>query len=293
MLTRYLCPLLMFAFSLSTLAQSKPAHPEMLVTTSWLAEHLGDKNLVLVQVGPKQSEYQEGHIPGARFLPAEKLAAERDGVKGELLHVDQLVANLEMLGIGNKSRVVIYASQYPTAATRLYWTLDYLGIAKNASLLDGGLAKWKAEGRPLAKEISVAPKAGKIKPKVQARLLAKLDEISSASAKDSAQTLLDSRPGKRYIEGHIPGAVPLYWQQTVAAGDLNKLLDFEAIKSAYQKAGVRPGVKLITYCETGFQATHTYFTAKYLGYDVKMYDGSYQEWNDLRKQPVIAGEKPR
>ena len=141
-------------------------HDDMLVSTKWLSEHLPDNDLVLVQIGPQESEYAEGHIPNARFLQTEKISDVRDGVKHELLRTDELIANLEALGIGNDSRVVIYASHYPTVATRLYWTLDYLGIAKNASLLDGGIDQWKAEHRPLSTDLSVAPKPGKIKARV-------------------------------------------------------------------------------------------------------------------------------
>jgi thiosulfate/3-mercaptopyruvate sulfurtransferase len=293
MIRRVAYVLIVVAVSCVAAGQSKPAHPEMIVTTSWLARHLHDKNLVLVQVGPKESEYEDGHIPGARYLPNDKIVAERDGVKGELLNTDQLVDNLQALGISNRSRVVIYASQIPTVATRLYWTLDYLGIAKNASLLDGGLARWRAEERPIVKETFVASKPGNIRPRLQPDLLARLDEVSLISSSHEQELLLDSRPEKRYLQGHIPGAIPLYWQQTVKPGELNQLLDFDAIRSAYEKAGVRPGAKIVTYCETGFQATHAYFTAKYLGYKVKMYDGSYQEWNEVKKQPVVAGSQPR
>src|SRR3954462_9221815 len=82
-------------------AETKPAHPEMLVSTEWLASHLHDANLVLIQIGPKQSEYEEGHIPGAHFLPTEKIAVELNGVRNQLPPLNQLVSNLEAAGIRN------------------------------------------------------------------------------------------------------------------------------------------------------------------------------------------------
>ncbi|HWR14486.1 MAG TPA: sulfurtransferase [Terriglobales bacterium] len=279
---------------MASFAGTKPAHPEMLVSTDWLANHLTEKNLVVVHIGPKVAEYDEGHIPGARFLPTEKIAAEKSSVKNELLATEQLVVNLEALGISNKSRVVIYTGpETATHATRLYWTLDYLGIAKKASLLDGGLAKWKSENRPLSKEATIVAKRGVIRPKLQPKLIAHLDDVTAASQNKSQAVLVDSRPENRYHEGHIPGAMPLFWGHTVASASRTDFLNLDDIRKAYESAGIKPGSKLITYCESGFQATHGYFTAKYLGYDVKMYDGSFQEWNDLKKQPVVTGDKPQ
>ncbi|HET9696085.1 MAG TPA: sulfurtransferase [Terriglobales bacterium] len=279
-----------FLLSLSLFAQTTPAHPEMLVSTQWLADHLRDSSLVIIQIGPKQNEYDAGHIPGARFLPNDHIVAERNGVKGELLPDEQLVSNLEALGINNDSRIVIYASEYPTVATRLYWTLDYLGIADHASLLNGGLQQWKAENRPVPTE-TLPFKPGKIQPHRRPEVLATAADVQSATH-SGTPLLVDSRPQKRFAEGHIPGAVPLYWQQTVAPDQITKFLDAGEIESAYKKAGVKPGTKVITYCETGFQATHSYFTLKYLGYDVKMYDGSFNEWNDVKHLPVVKDDKP-
>jgi thiosulfate/3-mercaptopyruvate sulfurtransferase len=284
---------LLISFSFIAVGQSKPARPEMLVTTDWLASHLHDKNLVVVEVGPKQSDYDAGHIPGARFLATEKIAIERDGMKNELLNTDQLLTNLEAVGISNKSRVIIYPSQSPTAATRLYWTLDYLGIAKNASLLDGGIDKWKAEKRALSTESVAILKPGKMKPRAQPELLAKLNEVKAATAANSGRVILDARSEKRYVEGHIPGAVPVFWQHTVNPASHQEFADWKDLKAVYDKAGLKPGSKVVTYCETGMQASHAYFTAKYLGYAAKIYDGSFQEWNDLQKQPVMRGDKPQ
>ncbi len=280
-------PSIFLVLGLSLLAQTKPAHPEMLVSTQWLAEHLKDKNLVLIEIGPKEADYEQGHIPGARFLPTEKIAIERDGVKNQLPPTDQLVSALEGVGISNTSRVVIYASQYPTVATRLYWALDYLGVARNASLLDGGIQQWRAENRPVETgSISVANK-GQLNPKINRALLAEASEVQVVSQK--GEILIDSRPPKRYTDGHIPGALPLYWQETVAKEPLSRFLDADSIRHAYEAAGVKPGAKLVTYCDTGMQATHSYFTLKYLGYDVKMYDGSFNEWNDVKHLPVVTG----
>jgi thiosulfate/3-mercaptopyruvate sulfurtransferase len=176
-------------------------------------------------------------------------------------------------------------------AQRVYFTLDYLGLGDRASVLDGGLEKWKAENRSVDKHEGKAPKPGKITPKPRPEILATFDDVKSAP--QSGTVVVDSRPSRRYTSGHIPGAVHVYWQDNVGPEDKNELLDPEDVRKNYESAGAASGRKLITYCEIGWQASHAYFTAKYLGYDVKMYDGSYQEWNDVKKQPVVTGNKPK
>jgi thiosulfate/3-mercaptopyruvate sulfurtransferase len=290
MQSRFIAVLLLLACAVAS-AQVKAAHPEMLVSTSWLADHLHDKDLVLIEVGPKQGDFEQGHIPGARFLANDQIAVERNGVKNQLPPIDELLAALEAVGISNQSRVVIYASQYPTVATRLYWTLDYLGVAQKASLLDGGIAQWKADNRPLEQGIASVLKKGKLKPRINRALLAEASDVEAAQK--NRETLIDSRPPKRFADGHIKGAIPLYWQETVAKEPVAKFLDDDSIRHAYETAGVKPGTKIVTYCDTGMQATHSYFTLKYLGYDVKMYDGSFSEWNDVKHLPVTKDETPQ
>ena len=270
----------------------KPAHPEMLVSTDWLSAHLKDPNLVILQFAKDDVDFNAGHIPGSRRVSADRLFIKKGNVESELPPVADLVKLFEELGVSNDSRIVIYTTDWPPMAPRIYFTLDYLGIAARASLLEGGLDKWKSEKRPLSTD-NPKPKPGKITPHPRPELVATLDEVKAASANSAGPTIVDSRPARRYTAGHIPGAVHVYWQDVVTADDKNLLVDPAAIQKAYSSAGATPGKKLITYCEIGWQASHDYFTAKYLGYDVKMYDGSFNEWNDVAHQPVVKGDKPR
>ena len=270
----------------------KPAHPEMLVTTDWLAAHLKDPNLVVLQFADGEKDFSSGHIPGAQMVPENRLFINRNGVKSELPPVEDLVKLFEELGVSNDSRVVIYTTDWPPLGPRVYFTLDYLGLGDRASMLDGGLDKWKAEGRPLAKEAGTA-KPGKITPHPRPEIVASLEEVKAASDGGGGATIVDARPDKRYRDGHIPGAVHMYWQDVTGPSSKNQFVDAAAMQKAYNDAGATSGKKLITYCEIGWQASHDYFTAKYLGYDVKMYDGSFQEWNEIRKLPVVTGDKPR
>jgi len=271
----------------------KPAHPEMLVSTEWLAAHLKDPNVVVLHLTKEKRQYDEGHVPGARWISFDQLMVKKDGVSSELPPVADLVKMFESLGVSNDSRVVVYSTNWPPLSTRIYFTLDYLGLGDRAAVLDGGLEKWKAEKREVSKEEAKASKPGKITAHVRPEIVASLDEVKAASSPNAGPVIVDSRPDKRYLEGHIPGAVHLYWEKNTQGEEGYSFVPASAEAQNYAAVGAAPGKKLITYCEIGWQASHDYFTAKYLGYEVKMYDGSYQEWNDVKKLPVVSGDKPR
>jgi thiosulfate/3-mercaptopyruvate sulfurtransferase len=279
-------------FTIAAQAQ-KPAHPDMLVTTDWLAAHLNDGKVVVVHLTKEKKQYDQGHVPGARWISFAQLMTTKDGIKSELPSVEELVKVFESLGISNDSRVVVYSTDWPPLSTRVYFTLDYLGLGDRAAVLDGGLEKWKAEKRTVSTEDGKAAKPGKISPHVRPEIVASLDEVKAASAPNAAAVIVDSRPQERYTKGHIPGAVHLYWEKNTQEPEGYQLIATNAIAQNYSAVGAVPGKKVITYCEIGWQATHDYFTAKYLGYDAKMYDGSWNEWSEVKHLPEVAGEKPR
>src|SRR4051812_24411612 len=154
--------LLITLFNLSASAASRsptdvsPAHPELVVSTQWLADHLSDANLVIVHIGHDEGDYRAAHISGARYLAMDKFATGRDAPGTELLPPDQLKKNLEAIGIGDDSRVVYYAPDWDPMATRLFFTMDYLGHGNQAALLDGGLDQWIREKRPTSTEVTAA-----------------------------------------------------------------------------------------------------------------------------------------
>jgi thiosulfate/3-mercaptopyruvate sulfurtransferase len=271
----------------------KPAHPEMLVSTDWLEAHLNDPNLVVVHLAKEKQQYDAGHVPGARWISFDQLMVKHDGVTSELPPAGDLVKLFESLGISNSSRIVVYSTNWPPLSTRIYFTLDYLGVGDRASVLDGGFDKWKSEKRTVSTEDAKVAKPGKITPHLHPEIVASLDDVKAATRTASGPLLVDSRPDHRYTEGHLPGAVHLYWEKNTREPEGYQLIAANAIAQNYTSIGVTPGKKLITYCEIGWQASHDYFTAKYLGYDAKMYDGSYQEWNELKHMPVVRGENPR
>ncbi|MBV9146275.1 MAG: hypothetical protein JO065_10185, partial [Acidobacteria bacterium] len=172
-------------------------------------------------------------------------------------------------------------------AARAYFTLDYLGLGNNAALLDGGIEKWRSEHRPTTKERpNVQP--GKLHIHVQQDALVDTAFMNAVARSSSAFVLLDARPKPEYTglrlsegiteSGHIPGARSLYWQDLLVPGDVPQLLPISELKDKFVSAGADPGVAVITYCRTGMQSSFDYFVAKYLGYRVQMYVGSFYEW---------------
>jgi len=281
----------MFAASAVGYATEPSAHREMLVSTAWLADHLNDASMVLVQVGRDRRDFEKEHIPGAHFLSTNDFTTGHTGLMVELPTVEKLKQAFEALGINDNSRVVIYTVDWYPVAARAFFTLDYFGHTDTA-LLDGSLAQWKAERRPVTAEEAKVIK-GSVTPRVSQSVLALLADAQAASQSSSAAILVDSRPKKRYMEGHLPGADHIFWEETVSSADKPVFLPPEELRKLFAARGVSPGHKLITYCEIGLQASHMYFVAKYLGYDVSMFDGSFYQWNDVEHLSSVKGNSPK
>lgn len=284
---------LLLVFSLGVFAQaaSGTVHPEMIVSAQWLAGHLNDPKVVILQVAQKRSEYDSGHIPGARFLALEDFI---EGEDAELPSTDKLKAAFEKVGVSDDSRVVLYTTAWYPMAGRAFYTLDYLGHGDHTALLDGGIDEWKLENRPLSKD---EPKVthGSFTPHVHPEVRAMMEEVKKISEQPTkSAVLVDSRPDKRYSDGHIAGAVHIYWQDTlVDAKNKPVFLPPEKLRGLFAARGITPGQKVITYCEIGLQASHNYFIAKYLGYDAAMFDGSIHQWSHMNSLPVVAGQSLR
>jgi thiosulfate/3-mercaptopyruvate sulfurtransferase len=293
--------ILMFTIIFFAVA-SKPSptdnnNEKLIVSTSWLSKHLSDQNLVILFVGKKE-EYDKEHIPGARFVLIEKLSTPRDeGLTLEMPSFDQLKDALEELGISNNSKIIIDFTDWITFATRVYFTLDYIGLGDRAFLLDGGLKKWKNEGHPVTNEVSKVEK-GTIKINPNQDIIAKIDWVAE-NLNNSSVSIIDARDKEYYTgeksghynrPGHIAGAKSLPYSEAISEKTLYMLKDKETLKKLFSKAGVDEEETVVSYCHVGQQATLIYFVAKYLGYKVKMYDGSYQEWDERSDLPY-EGQK--
>jgi thiosulfate/3-mercaptopyruvate sulfurtransferase len=273
-----------------------PVAPVTLSTT-WLAAHLKDPDLVLLHVG-ERSEYDAGHIPGARYVKLDDISVSQHDDKGLMLQMpeaDSLRARLEAIGISDRSRVVVYyGNEWISPATRVLFTLDYAGLGASAALLDGGMPAWKSEKRALSTD---APKrtTGQL-----AALRIKPIVVDAAWVKSRLGTpnfhLIDGRAAVFYDgvetggsrKGHIAGAKSLPYTE-IARDDLH-LRSAAELRALFARAGVAPGDTVVAYCHIGQQATAVLFAARSIGHPVLLYDGSYQDWSRRMDLPV---EDPR
>lgn len=270
---------------------------EMLVTTEWLAAHLHDPDLVVLSVGTTPEFYSKGHIPSARQILLSEIAVTRDGIPNELPPVEKLQAIFAAAGVSNNSRIVLYGERYNLLAARAYFTLDYLGAAEHASLLDGGIDKWRAEQRPLSNE-AVKAKPAKLTIAPHPAIL--VDTPAMRKFAEQRVALIDARPVKEFTgeqlsedvqkAGHIPGATSLYWMDMLVSRENPVLKPESELRQMYVQAHAVAGQPLVTYCRTGMQSSFDYFVAKYLGYEPSMYDASFYEWS-LKDLPAETSPK--
>lgn len=259
----------------------------LVVSPAWLADHVHDKNLVLLQIGNEET-YQQGHIPGARFgdwMTLHTMTDDPNALTLEMPPADELHDALENMGISDTSHVLIYASdEFWSQSTRVLLTLDYAGVS-NVRYLDGGLKAWKDSGRPISKDAPLPRKgtlaALKLRPIIVDAAFVQAHEHTPHYAIVDARITafyVGSRPGgKPPTAGHIPGALSAPFD-AFATGD-GQLKSAAEIQAVFDKAGVKPGDTIIGYCHIGQQATATLFAARTLGHNVLLYDGSFQDWS--------------
>jgi len=288
--------------SLQTSTQAKNdgrINKNLIVSTEWLAKHLKDDSLVLLQVGEKK-EYDAAHIPRAQFIQVSDISTPRgQGLTLELPSVDQLKVTFEKFGVSNKSRIVIYFSKdWVSPTARVFMTLDYLGMGKRTSILDGGLPAWRAEGRPVTADVD-QPKPGKFTARPNTKLVVDLAWVI-ANQNRPGVAILDARTSQFYTgaqagqmprAGRIPGARSIPFNSLVEESS-NGFKSVEALRQIFQNAGVKQTDRVATYCHIGQQASLLYFVALYLGYDAHLYDGSFDEWSRRSDLPVEKSEPP-
>jgi thiosulfate/3-mercaptopyruvate sulfurtransferase len=281
------------AFVPASSALAQAAHPEMVVSTEWLAAHLNDPKVVVLHVANKRSEYDAGHIPGARFLDTNDFIDKNSPLSTELPAPEHLKDVFEKLGVSDNTRIIIYTSAWYPAAGRAYFTLDYIGHGNHTALLDGSIQRWRSENRTISTEPVASPK-GSLTLHVHPEVRAMLEAVKKVSQSSTSAVLVDSRPESRYKDGHIAGSAHLFWEDTVVNGSKDPtLLPPTKLKEVLASRGIKPDQQLITYCEVGLQASHTYFIAKYLGYNAAMFDGSMHQWGHVEMLTVVPGTSPR
>jgi thiosulfate/3-mercaptopyruvate sulfurtransferase len=268
----------------------------LLVSPAWLKSHLGDRNLVLLHVGVK-GEYDDAHIPGARYLSLRQISDNAPNKLAlELPSVAQLDSAFAGLGVTSESRIVLYyGNDWVSPTTRAWFTLDYLGLGTHASILDGGMPAWRAAGNPVNADLPppVAPRA--LVTRAHPATIADQAWVKARLGQPHLR-IVDARtveyyagfdPGSGSRPGHLPGARNLPFNTVV--DDDNRFKPDSALRRMFREAGVAEGDQLVVYCHIGQQATAVYFAARLLGHDVRLYDGSYQEWSGNEALPIEGG----
>ena len=275
--------------------------PDALVSAEWLAAHLTDPDVVVLDVDARRERYDAGHIPGARFLDPGGLAWDGDPPVGtEMRTPVEIEAALEAVGVGERGRIVVYGDN-PLLAARAWMTLDAMGLGARTSFLDGGLGGWKRDGRPTStEEPRFAPGALTLHPR--AGVIVDADWVVS-KLDDTSITLVDARPDEEYTgadggmggrlhAGHVPGAYSLYWEELVESRAVPLLKDRDEVRRIFRESGAADGSTVVTYCLVGLRASYAYLVARLLGYDVKLYDGSWRDWGS-RDLPFVSGPSRR
>ena len=278
---------------------SEYAHPEVLVTTQWVADHLNDSKVRLIEVDVDTSAYDQGHIAGA--VGWNWQTQLQDNVRRDLIDKPTLERLLSDSGVSADTTVVLYGDNNNWFAAYAFWQLKYYGV-KDVRLMNGGRKKWLEEKRPLTTDApKITPTAYKASGPDEA-LRARKEDVFAMIEKKKTGALVDVRsvdeftgkiiapPGMTETAqraGHIPGAANIPWSQ--AANEDGTFKPADQLKALYEGKGVTDGnQQTIAYCRIGERSSHTWFVLKYLlGYNnVKNYDGSWTEWGNLVGAPI-------
>jgi thiosulfate/3-mercaptopyruvate sulfurtransferase len=273
------------------------ANPDALVDTDWLADHLDDPDVRIIDVDEDTAAYQKGHIPGA--VGWNWFVDLHDRVRRDFVDQAGLNALLGKAGVGPATTVVLYSGNNNWFAAYAYWLLTYLGFDR-VKLLNGGRLKWEQEGRELTADVPSHPEAspqidGPVRDDVRAfrdEVLGKMGEsafvdVRSPEEYRGEKLAPDHLPQEQaQVPGHIPGAANVTWSK--AANEDGTFRSADDLRALYEGAGVTPDREAVAYCRIGERSSHTWFVLKeLLGYErVKNYDGSWTEYGSLVGAPV-------
>ena len=278
------------------------AHPEVLVTTDWVAQHGSDAGIRLVEVDVDTAAYDEGHISGAVGLNWQTQLC--DQVRRDILTKEQFEQLCQDNGISNDTTVIFYGDNNNWFATYALWQFRYYGHDESKlKVMDGGRQKWIDEGRDLVTD-TPSPAGTDYKAKFPDDNVRATKDHVLPTLEQGVVNLVDVRspaeftgeiiappglPETAQRPGRIPGAANIPWATAVA--DDGTFKSYDELKEIYEGAGVDPDKETVAYCRIGERSSHTWFALKYLlGYEkVRNYDGSWTEWGNLVGAPIAKG----
>jgi thiosulfate/3-mercaptopyruvate sulfurtransferase len=274
------------------------AHPESLVSTEWVAQHLNDPNLRLVEVDVDTFAYEQGHIAGA--VGWNWQSQLQQNVRRDIISKEEMEQLLGSAGIDNNTTIVLYGDNNNWFAAWAFWQLKYYGH-RDVKLMNGGRAKWVAENRPLTTQSANPPSKTYRASDPNENIRAYRDYVLSAVNQGNV-ALVDVRSPQEFSGellappnlpqegsqrgGHIPRAANIPWGQAANADGTFKSVD--ELKALYGGNGIDGSKETIAYCRIGERSSHTWFVlTQLLGYDnVRNYDGSWTEWGSIVGAPI-------
>jgi thiosulfate/3-mercaptopyruvate sulfurtransferase len=281
----------MLLFAAAMFAASTYARPDMLVSTEWLAAHLDDPGIRIVDMRRTSAEYGSGHIPNAVYLANDDIR-DRAAAPTFLPTQAQFEALMGRLGIDNRTRVIAYDERGGIYAARLWWILNHFGYS-NVALLDGGWLKWTLERRTTTRDVP-RPTPATFRARPNPRWVATADDVKMAIGKPGVR-LVDARTQAeidgvdlRGIRrgGYIASSVPLYWEDLLDP-QTKAFKPADALERIFAAKGIARSDEVIAYCQVGMRASVDLFALHLMGYDkVRNYYGAWEEWGNRDDTPI-------
>jgi len=263
----------------------------LLTSAENLSELIESEGILLIDA---RAEIEGGVIPGAIHFPAISNLTDPDHpIEHFLVGPERFQELMRESGLNNDSRIVIYDDGNSLAAARLFYALDYYGFQSGASILNGGMEGWKAQGYNLADE-PASPGTGDFQVQIQENLSCDFAYIVEAAQSDD-KIVFDARSREEFTgederskaSGHIPNAVHLEWSSVLNQEGVPYFLTASQIQSQYDEVGITPDKEVIPHCHTNVRGSHAYFTLRLMGYDsVRPYEGSWSEYGNREGAPI-------